>query len=272
MTPGDLWHASAQRLRRSLLAGAVNVSLPIKIAGRRFQIPYLGGHIAWPSEAWMAPLLALILRDRAGSMFDVGANLGQTLLKLRAIDDARPYIGFEPNPVCVAYLRRLIRVNHFAHCTVYPAAIGPAAGTVMLDLYGSETNTGASIVSHFRDESLVTGRVPVVKLSERELPDTIRNGPIALVKIDVEGAEVGVMQGLAESLCRHRPAVLIEVLPVRDDPARRVQMDALQNIVRDMNYTIHHVVKTGSNSPALKAIDHFHANPDLSECDYVLLP
>ena len=39
---------------------------------------------------------------------DVGVNVGQTLLKLKSISSEINYLGFEPNPNCVNYLKNLI--------------------------------------------------------------------------------------------------------------------------------------------------------------------
>jgi hypothetical protein len=46
------------------------------------------------------------------------------------------------------------------------------------------------------------------------IDDLIRSGelrPPALVKIDVEGAEIAVLEGMRETIGRHRPAIICEL-------------------------------------------------------------
>ena len=56
------------------------------------------------------------------SVVDVGANLGQTLLKVKRLDRRARYVGFEPNPWCVVYMEELVRVNRLEHCSIVPRA------------------------------------------------------------------------------------------------------------------------------------------------------
>jgi hypothetical protein len=50
-----------------------------------------------------------------------------------------------------------------------------------------------------------------VSVRTERLDDVLADGPPpALIKIDVEGAELGVLKGAVETLQRHRPHVLFE--------------------------------------------------------------
>ncbi|MBK7626701.1 MAG: hypothetical protein IPJ16_05790 [Bacteroidales bacterium] len=58
------------------------------------------------------------------TVIDVGANIGQTLIKIKSIDKEINYLGFEPNPVCVNYLYiRLLIETILKHAIVFPAGI-----------------------------------------------------------------------------------------------------------------------------------------------------
>src|SRR5690348_13368483 len=71
-----------------------------KICNSMIRVPVIGGIQCEESEPWFLQLLTLLLPYNKGSFVDVGANLGQTMIKVKALDSARKYIGFEPNPTC----------------------------------------------------------------------------------------------------------------------------------------------------------------------------
>ncbi len=69
-------------------------------------------------DTWALSIFATLLRLTSSAVLDVGANVGQTLLKVKSCSAERTWIGFEPNSTCVMYLERLIAVNRFSCCTL----------------------------------------------------------------------------------------------------------------------------------------------------------
>lgn len=70
----------------------------------------------------MRELIKEMLPGTHGAFLDVGVNLGQTLMSFRSIDQERQYIGFEPNPECVAVTNRIIEINKIKDAIVIPLA------------------------------------------------------------------------------------------------------------------------------------------------------
>ncbi len=58
-----------------------------------------------------------------GTFIDVGANIGQTLLKVVTMDPNRDYLGFEVSPFCNHYLDELITINGLSRCLVVPIGL-----------------------------------------------------------------------------------------------------------------------------------------------------
>ena len=56
---------------------------------------------------WKTDLIKRLVLPNDGAFIDVGANVGQTLLDTLNAHPMVQYIGFEPNPSCVFYLRTL---------------------------------------------------------------------------------------------------------------------------------------------------------------------
>ena len=76
----------------------------------------------------MSEVIQRLFKLKSGAFIDVGVNLGQTLLKVAAIDPGRAYVGFEPNPACVDYVWKLIETNNLeTYMTRLVTAFNPGA-------------------------------------------------------------------------------------------------------------------------------------------------
>ena len=160
--------------------------------------------------------------DRTGLFLDVGASSGTSAMSFRVFNRRSPILSIEPNAILEPELRFLKRiVPRFAYRI---AAAGEAGGTITLfvpvyrgvpltaystadraDLTdprgGLRSWLGDRVLSpHFGIETITA---PVIRLDDLELDP-------AFVKIDVEGAELRVIRGLAATLRRSRPILLIE--------------------------------------------------------------
>ena len=181
------------------------------------RVPILRGlgiaHLA-EHEPWLTPLLRTLLSHRSGAFVDVGVNIGQTLMKVLKCDPTREYYGFEPNPVCYDYVRRLKEISNLEH--VYLVPVGLSDRTHLGQLFGNSlTDPGATTTRGFRGtEKDENGQLVPLCKGEDLLPGLL---DVAVVKIDVEGGELEVIRGLYETLRRCRPFVLCEVLPIYDE-------------------------------------------------------
>jgi FkbM family methyltransferase len=148
---------------------------------------------------------------RQGTFVDIGANVGRALLAVASIDRSIPYLGFEPQLRAARYVQQLIRANQLqATHTIVPVALSDDTGLVTL-LSDGETDVSATLNAEVRPPSMYSGRMTVcVCRGDDLLRDVDR---IALIKIDAEGAEPRILEGLEQTIARHRPPILIEVLP-----------------------------------------------------------
>ena len=156
---------------------------------------------------------ALAARLRAGDVvLDVGANVGFFTVVCAHLVGARGRVcAFEPVPANVAAIRRNARLNRQAQVSVAMTAVGDRNGRATLVLArhaGGAALAGCDRPPDARGEL----QVPVTTLDawlagERAgLP-----GPVRLVKVDVEGAELAVLRGAAGLVAADRPLLLVEV-------------------------------------------------------------
>jgi FkbM family methyltransferase len=143
--------------------------------------------------------------DADTTVLDVGANLGwYSLLAARL---GAHVIAVEPDPRTVPYLRANLERNGLHdRVSVRPVAVGDRVGQITLHLTG-----GAAQSSTAHDEG-ADARVDVDLMTV----DALAPSPatIDVMKIDVEGAEVAVLRGLADVVARSDlRVILVECAP-----------------------------------------------------------
>lgn len=159
---------------------------------------------AAPHGAWLGRLEVSALADFSAHVdgraivWDVGANVG--LYTLAAARRAAAVVAFEPAARNVAALRRHVSLNRLANVEIVAAAVSSREGTARL-LAGDSP-------SEFRlaDDG---EPVPCVTLDGWRL--ACRAHPPTVIKIDVEGAEVDVLDGAADTIRAARPRIYLAV-------------------------------------------------------------
>ncbi|HWI19734.1 MAG TPA: FkbM family methyltransferase [Vicinamibacterales bacterium] len=149
------------------------------------------------ANLWINPLSRFhdlsLFRDycRPGdTVADVGANIGEVSIVLsRGVGPHGRVFAFEPHPRIFRFLTGNLSLNGCANVTARNLALGAELGTVRMsddrrDDMNRVTQSGAI-------------EVPCSTL-DAELPD----GPIAFLKIDVEGFELSVLRGAQLALAR----------------------------------------------------------------------
>jgi FkbM family methyltransferase len=152
----------------------------------------------------------LVRLARPGTtVFDVGANIGLMAIPvLRACDTCR-VISFEPSPNSLPYLQATAAASRYAdRWVVRGVALAAAAGELDFTIGRPED----ALFEGFNSSSLIpNARVIKVMVSTLDEEWRALNRPkVSALKIDVEGAEGGVLDGASELLAAERPPMLIE--------------------------------------------------------------
>jgi FkbM family methyltransferase len=133
---------------------------------------------------------------RGYTALDVGANIGNHALFLA--DHFRQVVAFEPHPVTFG----LLRINAALVDNVVCFNHGLSSAEGQAQLRPDSANLGAS--------TLRAGGSPGVTVVLRTLDAHPELKAVRLVKIDVEGHELDVLQGGKGLLLRERPIVVLE--------------------------------------------------------------
>jgi FkbM family methyltransferase len=142
------------------------------------------------------------------NVIDVGASIGWTARLMSGLVGAEFKVhAFEPLQAAHRNLLRNVEAAPLKNIHTYKAAASDAAGRINLYL-GSEDATALGTMR--LPESGSTSVVEAVEaLTLDSLMDTL--GPISFVKIDVEGAEHKVVNGMLNLIARWRPVLAIEL-------------------------------------------------------------
>lgn len=151
---------------------------------------------AW-AEGYLAGVCAML---RPGDLaVDLGANVGEITAKLAAT--GADVVAFEPDPITFAKLEA--RFAGQANVTLVHAAVGVAEGTVRLmraDNFATNPH-GASVKSTILDGGRRIDAASAVEVALVDFPAWVRQqvaarGGIAFVKMDIEGAELDILEAM----------------------------------------------------------------------------
>jgi FkbM family methyltransferase len=147
---------------------------------------------------------------RPGDTFiDVGADFGwYSLNASKAVGPKGKVIAFEPVPDNFKFLKRNFEANHCDNATAEPLAVSNKRDTLTFHL--SQSNLGDHSMLNASD------RPGNLKVQAVSLDDYLKDyqGNVALVKIDVQGAEGLVLDGMRETLKRYpKMALILEYTP-----------------------------------------------------------
>jgi FkbM family methyltransferase len=156
-------------------------------------------------EPSTAKLIASLI-EPGDTVIDIGANAGFfTLLAATRVGESGRVLAFEPIPAVRAALETNIRINGAHWVTLHGVALSNVPGT--LTMYeGPRNHRGLSSLRPL-DQAAATHIVEVKPLDEW-LPML---GRVTLIKLDVEGAEQHVVEGMGGLISRDMPYVVVEV-------------------------------------------------------------
>ena len=266
-----------------------SLSLSMKRRGVNMKIP-LGGsgvnlndtlsHFKW-NGSWKADLFQKLVEGSQPVFVDIGANIGQTLLEIFATHPNATYVGFEPILACAAYVATVIQSNKWKKATILAAALAADQGIIALYRHaGYITDTCATVFEDLRPgRDFDKSWMPCLRFDS--VRDKLKLDHIDLVKIDVEGAELGVITGMEDTLNSIRPIVLCEVLltdSVADISTSTRRNEELMRRLTLSGYTVWQLIKSEdlrevkSIRPVVKFPAAYWTAADAERCDYLFLP
>lgn len=223
-----------------------NYSKTITLNNKNFNVPIINNlgfiNLSLEHDFFVQIFSGIKLSENA-CFVDIGVNVGQTLLKFRSCKN-NTYFGFEPNPSCVYYLNSLISANKMHNTTVVP--VGLSVRNEIAKFYTKgKVDAAGTIVNDLRPEYYTNEDVQYVPVFSLDNLDVTGDRPIELMKIDVEGAELEVLLGMTETIKKHQPTILCEILDSHSDdnlPSMQARANKLVAHMQSLNYKVYRIV------------------------------
>jgi len=173
------------------------------LGGHRFLLPkqFVSHYIFHEYE----PLTRRVFLESLGPgmvVIDVGAHIGfYTVIAAKAVGESGIIHAVEPCSQTLEFLKANVTLNQLMNVHVHPFAAGRESGPRLFNITGSSDSHG--FYSHPNTKTVRTIEVEQVRL------DNLIQGRVDAIKIDVEGAEIEVLDGMKDILFANRDISLL---------------------------------------------------------------
>lgn len=180
---------------------------------------YIGPTIAHNMEwdGWMRDDISNYYKEGT-DILDIGANIGYNSLMF---SDYGPVVSFEP--VYYDIVVKNARQNAILHSiNVFPCALSNdnKREIIYIPSHGCQSNTqinyGGTSFHNTEDMKGVGIEVQCCLL------DDIYKGVPSIIKIDVEGHELQVLEGAQETIKKHKPTLMVEIHDYQNNPVAKL--------------------------------------------------
>jgi FkbM family methyltransferase len=159
-------------------------------------------HYAGTFEPQVIALLGKLVKP-GDIVLDVGANIGfHTLEAWRAVGSQGRVISIEASSDHADAVKRNLELNRLPTRDVHNIAVGDYEGEVKLGLPAGG-NQGMFGINAGDGEAF---SVPM-----KRIDDVIDVPRLALIKMDIEGSELGALRGAEQTIRKYKPAILMEL-------------------------------------------------------------
>ena len=204
---------------------------------------YISEHLA-RNEFFEANVISacidLLGKSSPGIVLDIGANLGSFVVPVSKCVD-HEFICFEPQRVIFYQLCANLLLNRLDKVKANNYALGNKEEIIDIAVpqYNSERNIGA-----FSLDSMVKTHEPTSEGNLEQIQiktlDSLNYNNIRLIKLDVEGFELSVLQGAVQTLKNNQyPPIVFESWNQFDWWQERSQQ--LMNFINSLGYKIYNI-------------------------------
>jgi len=192
--------------------------------------------LKWPYYDTSLTEIARFIECNLGyvTAIDIGANIGTTAISLsRSVGESGKVFAFEPQQIISQCLSANVLLNNIKNIEVYTLAVSSKSGWVYLDTDELSTKGRYGSVSVADKGHLVKS----INLNEFKIKEC------SFIKIDVEGHEWEVIQGMKKSIEKNRPIIAFEgKLEYKDSIISFLESNGYSKFLVPSNYWIDNII------------------------------
>ena len=184
---------------------------------------------------WRNAAIAAALCTSGDTIVEIGAHVGtETLFFSGVVGGSGHVYAVEPVPSNARALKRTLERNAIRNVTLLECAVGESIGAVRFASPVS-SNTGMGHMDHDGDLEVTCETLDSLEASI---------GRAAVIYADVEGAELSILRGGRGYLSRHRPALVLEVVPRWLERAG-IDANAIRHEIKSLSYAAYELGRFG---------------------------
>ena len=185
--------------------------------------PFTHASIRWKKQRLEPGISKLItkiakeldVQNDQGWFFDVGANVGLYTWEVQEVCPLRKILTFEPDPENIKLLEKTLSEVNLKNLEICKSALSNQNGDVS---FFQDTLTSATGCVEGKDkpwiEQYLNSSANEIRVKTKTLDSVaLEDKTPSLMKIDVEGHEVEVLEGSSNTLTKAKPLLIIESFP-----------------------------------------------------------
>jgi len=168
-------------------------------------------------------------------IFDLGAHIGLCSLPIsKVVEEGGIVYAFEPSEINMHYLSRNIHYSSISNIRLIPFLVGDK-NRLDVPFYESDYVAGMNSIVRYKND----GSYKLSNKRQVSIDDFCENNLIVpeVIKIDVEGAEIKVLEGAKNVLKKYRPIIVLSVHPKHLNLLGS-SVENLKNIIAGLGYNI----------------------------------
>ncbi len=167
-------------------------------------------------------------------VLDVGGHIGLVTLPIsQVLAPGGRVVTFEPSAANLQYLKQHLQANAVDNVTVEACLVGDNAKTVTFFEQRDAAGQNAQVVGKNRElyDEVIRSQVAIDAYCEAHglSPE--------IIKMDIEGAEVGALKGARHVLSTYKPTVFLSVHP-RHIEMMGASIKEMEEFLEDVGYTV----------------------------------
>ncbi|MDJ0599199.1 MAG: FkbM family methyltransferase [Crocosphaera sp.] len=190
----------------------------------------------------LATLLVTEICQSNKTFIDVGAHIGSIISSVAYHDSSINIVAIEAIPEKAEKLRK-----KFPFVKIHGCAVSDQEGETSFFINTKQSGYSSLIKS---TNSTISKSIKEIQVPIKKLDELVLSNDVDVIKIDVEGAELGVLRGSKNIIKTTRPIIMFESGPGNIDSLGFTK-EALWEFLTELNYGIHIPNRVAHNDSGL---------------------